>query len=225
LYEHLAGELRETVRRKIERVGIERAHLDILAALTRLRQICADPSLLPAPKGTRLPGSAKLELFAELMREALASERRVVVFSQFVQMQKRLIATIKTLGVEPLWLHGGTRRRDKVVDAFQTPSGPPVIVVSLKAGGTGLTLTRADTVMHYDPWWNPAVERQATDRAHRLGQRHQVNVYKLVCARSIEERVIAMAQKKDALTNELLGSEGGPRGKQITTDEVLDLLR
>ncbi|OGQ87674.1 MAG: hypothetical protein A2289_01735 [Deltaproteobacteria bacterium RIFOXYA12_FULL_58_15] len=225
LYEHIAGELRESVQKKIEKVGIERAHLDLLAALTRLRQICADPSLLPAPPGVKVPGSAKLELFEELMREALASEHRVVVFSQFVQMQKRLIAVIKNLGVDPLWLHGGTRNRDKVVAAFQAPDGPPVIVVSLKAGGTGLTLTRADTVMHYDPWWNPAVERQATDRTHRLGQTQQVTVYKLVCARSIEERVVQLAEKKDALAEALLSSEGGSGAKRITSDEVLALLQ
>jgi len=148
----------------------------------------------------------------------------VVVFSQFVQMQKRLIKTIKGLGVDPLWLHGGTRKRDKVVNAFQTPSGPPVIVVSLRAGGTGLTLTRADTVMHYDPWWNPAVERQATDRTHRLGQRQRVTVYKLVCADTIEEKVLALAARKDKIADALISSEGGGGSKQISTDEVLALL-
>ncbi len=223
LYEHLAGELKESVQRKIQRVGIERAQMDILAALTRLRQVCCDPHLLPGPAGVKRPESAKLALFEELMREALASERRVVVFSQFVEMQKRLIAVIEALGVKPLWLHGGTRRRDQVVARFQDPEGPPVIVVSLKAGGTGLTLTRADTVMHYDPWWNPAVERQATDRAHRIGQDQQVTVYKLVCSRSIEERVIEMAARKDELASRLLGSEGeGP--KRISPEDVLGLI-
>jgi SNF2 family DNA or RNA helicase len=192
--------------------------------LTRLRQICCDPALLPAPPGVKTPPSAKLALFEELMREALGSDRCVVVFSQFVEMQRRLISVVQSLGVTPLWLHGGTRNRDKVVADFQDPNGPPVIVVSLRAGGTGLTLTRADTVMHYDPWWNPAVERQATDRAHRLGQRNTVSVYKLVCARSIEERVIKLAERKDQLAQELLGSEGGATSKRITQDEVLALL-
>ncbi len=224
LYDHVAGELRESVQKKIEQVGIERAHLDILAALTRLRQICCDPSLLPAPPGARVPPSAKLELFEELMREALDSSRTIVVFSQFVEMQKRLIDVVKRLGVDPLWLHGGTRNRDKVVASFQDPAGPPVIIVSLRAGGTGLTLTRADTVMHYDPWWNPAVEQQATDRTHRLGQQQQVTVYKLVCARSIEERVVELAKSKEALAKDLLSSEGGAIGKRITPDEVLALI-
>jgi SNF2 family DNA or RNA helicase len=222
LYDHLAGELKDSVRQKIAKVGIERAHMDILAALTRLRQICCDPSLLPAPPGAKVPESAKLALFTELMREALESERRVLVFSQFVEMQKRLIKAVQSLGVEPLWLHGGTRNRDKVVASFQDPEGPPVLIVSLKAGGTGLTLTRADTVMHYDPWWNPAVERQATDRAHRLGQQHQVTVYKLVCARSIEERVLEMAARKDELAGALLGSEGAGQ-KRISAEEIMQL--
>lgn len=225
LYNHIAGELRENVQRKIEKVGIERAQLDVLAALTRLRQICCDPALLPHQDGIKVPASAKLDLFSELMREALESERRVVVFSQFVQMQKRIIECVRELGVEPLWLHGGTRNRKKVVDDFQDPNGPPVIVVSLRAGGTGVTLTRADTVMHYDPWWNPAVEQQATDRTHRLGQTQQVSVYKLVCAHTIEEKVLKLAARKDAMARELLGSEGGGGSKRITRDEVLSLLQ
>lgn len=224
LYDHVAGELKENIKEKIAQVGIDQAQLDILAALTRLRQICCDPALLPSPPGTKVPESAKLQLFEELMREALASERAVVVFSQFVQMQRRLIEVVKKLGVEPLWLHGGTTHRDKVVASFQDPKGPPVIVVSLKAGGTGLTLTRADTVMHFDPWWNPAVERQATDRAHRLGQTQTVSVYRLVCARSIEERVLKMAESKEALASSLLGSEGGAGGKHIGREKILALL-
>lgn len=224
LYDHVAGELRESVQKKIQKVGIERAHLDILAALTRLRQICCHPELLPAPEGSKVPGSAKLELFEEIMREALEGEHRVVVFSQFVQMQKKIIAVLEEMGVSPLWLHGGTRNRDKVVASFQDPEGAPVIVVSLRAGGTGLTLTRADTVVHYDPWWNPAVEQQATDRAHRLGQTNEVNVYKLVCRNSIEERVLKLAESKQELAKELLGSEGTSGSKHISTSDVLALL-
>jgi SNF2 family DNA or RNA helicase len=225
LYDHLSGQLRKEVENKIEQIGINKAHLDILAALTKLRQICCDPELLKSPEGTNVPDSAKLELFEELLREALDSGRTVIVFSQFVEMQKRIIKVIKKLGVDPCWLHGGTRERDKVVARFQDPEGPPVIVVSLRAGGTGLTLTRADTVIHYDPWWNPAVERQATDRAHRLGQTQTVNVYKLVCAGTIEERVLELAERKEHLAREILGSEGTSDSKRITTTDVLALLR
>jgi superfamily II DNA or RNA helicase len=224
LYEHLAGQLRDSVIQKIEKVGIERSHLDVLAALTRLRQICCDPALLPAPEGTQVPPSAKLALFMEIMREALESNRSIIVFSQFVKMQRILIRELKAVGVEPLWLHGGTRNRDKVVQNFQNPDGPPVIVVSLKAGGTGLTLTRADTVIHYDPWWNPAVERQATDRAHRIGQTQKITVYKLICANTIEEKVLKLAESKEQLAEELLGREGQSSIKSITTQDIMALL-
>lgn len=225
LYDHLAGQLRREVETKIEQIGIQKAHLDILAALTKLRQVCCDPDLLGAPEDAETPSSAKLDLFEELLREALDSGRTVIVFSQFVEMQKRIIKVIQRLGVDPCWLHGGTRERDKVVARFQDPEGPPVIVVSLRAGGTGLTLTRADTVIHYDPWWNPAVERQATDRAHRLGQTQTVNVYKLVCASTIEERVIELAKRKEHLAQEILGSEGHSQAKKISPNDVLALLR
>jgi superfamily II DNA or RNA helicase len=224
LYEHIAGELRDSIRQKIARVGIDHARLDILAALTRLRQICCDPSLLPVPVGTRLPPSAKLKMFEELLREALGAGRKVVVFSQFVTMQRKMIEVIERLGVKPLWLHGGSSGRDKIVARFQSEDGPPVIVVSLRAGGTGVTLTRADTVVHYDPWWNPAVERQATDRAHRLGQKKTVYIYKLICSRSIEDRVLQLAGQKEALAGRLLGSEGGAAAKKISQEEVLALL-
>lgn len=225
LYDHVAQTLHTSLTHKIERVGVNKSRLDVLAALMRLRQICADPRLLPVDENVRVPPSAKLDLFVELMREALAAEHRVIVFSQFVKMQQQLIKALNSLQVDPLWLHGRTRNRNKVVKAFQDPKGPPVIVVSLRAGGTGLTLTRADTVMHYDPWWNPAVERQATDRAHRLGQTKTVSVYKLVCRNTIEERVLALAQKKEALASMLLWSEGGTGAKQIDLNDVIALFR
>lgn len=224
LYDHIAGQLRSQVEEKIAAAGIERVQLDILAALTRLRQVCCDPKLLEAPPDMVIPPSAKLQLFHELMREALASDRRVVVFSQFVRMQRRLIQVIRSLGVDPLWLHGGTRNRDEVVAAFQDPAGPPVIVVSLRAGGAGITLTRADTVIHYDPWWNPAVERQATDRTHRIGQTQTVNVYRLICANTIEEKVAALASKKDALAENLLGTDDGALITKMQPQDVLALL-
>ena len=180
LYEHIASQMKRDIASKVSEVGVARAHLDILAALMKLRQICCDPALLcrDAPDELHVPDSAKLELFSELLREALESDRKILVFSQFVEMQKLLIKVVQKHGVDPLWLHGGTRNREEVVAQFQDPSGPPVMVISLRAGGVGLNLTRADTVIHYDPWWNPAVERQATDRAHRLGQKNQVLVYK-----------------------------------------------
>ncbi|MED5464391.1 MAG: DEAD/DEAH box helicase [Myxococcota bacterium] len=225
LYDHIAAQVRQNIQEKVDEKGAERVHLDILAAIMKLRQVCCDPRLLKVPEEFTIPPSAKLELFQEIVREALESERSIIVFSQFVEMQKHIITKVQELGIEPLWLHGGTRNRDEVVAKFQDPKGPPVIVVSLRAGGTGLNLTRADTVIHYDPWWNPAVERQATDRAHRLGQTQQVHVYKLICSESIEERVLALASRKEELVRGLLGSEGSEGGKVITPQEILALLQ
>jgi SNF2 family DNA or RNA helicase len=224
LYEEVAAELRTSLGKKLKEQGFAATRMDVFAAITRLRQICCDPHLLPTPPDSKIPPSAKLALFEELMREALASDRCVVVFSQFVQMQRRLIQVIRRLGVEPLWLHGGSARRQDIVAQFQDPKGPRVIVVSLRAGGVGVTLTRADTVMHYDPWWNPAVERQATDRTHRLGQRNRVTVYRLICAQSIEERVMELAKKKDGYSELLLRSEGSSSGKRISEQDILSLL-
>ncbi len=225
LYEHVAGTLRDSLSERLQRLGVEQLRMDILAALTRLRQICCDPALI-AGSETPAPPSAKLELFGEIVREAVGSGRAIVVFSQFVSMQKRLVQAIRQhAGVDPLWLHGKTRDRDKVVAAFQDPSGPPVIVVSLRAGGTGITLTRADTVIHYEPWWNPAVEEQATDRTHRIGQLHPVLVYRLICSDSIEERVQQLAQSKRDLADTLLNQEASGDRISLSSADVLSLLR
>jgi SNF2 family DNA or RNA helicase len=189
----------------------------------RLRQVCCDPRLVLGEKANGV-GSAKLDLFREVMTEALDSGRRIIVFSQFVEMQKILHEELERIGIkDSLWLHGGTRNRGEVVAQFQDPKGPPVIVVSLKAGGTGVTLTAADTVVHYDPWWNPAVEDQATDRAHRIGQDKTVHVLKLACEDTIEERILALGEDKRAAAESVLGKEG-PGPKSLTIDEMQSLL-
>ena len=224
LYDHLSGQLRQEVENKIEQIGINKAHLDILAALTKLRQTCCDPALLGSPDGADVPDSAKLELFEELLEKLWTRVEQLSSSASSWRCKNASSKSSKSLE----WIHAGCTaglERDKVVARFQDPEGPPVIVVSLRAGGTGLTLTRADTVIHYDPWWNPAVERQATDRAHRLGQTQTVNVYKLVCAGTIEERVLELAERKEHLAREILGSEGTSEAKKISTSDVLALLR
>ena len=129
------------------------------------------------------------------------------------------------MGVDPLWLHGGTRNRDRVVDAFQAPDGPPVIIVSLRAGGTGLTLTRADTVLLYDPWWNPAVETQAADRAHRIGQDKPVFVYKLMTENTVEEKILAMQEKKRALADSIYNGGKKEQSLKLTSDDLTELFK
>jgi SNF2 family DNA or RNA helicase len=222
-YHRVLDEVRADVDKAMNQHSKSRARAPILAALMRLRQVCCDPRLVSSEDGTGI-GSAKLALFEEVMTECLDSGRRVIVFSQFVEMQKILHEVLRKIGVEDaLWLHGGTRKRGEVVAKFQEADGPPVIVVSLKAGGTGVTLTAADTVIHYDPWWNPAVEDQATDRAHRIGQQKTVHVIKLACIDSIEERMLALGDEKRAAAEAVVGRDGpGPRS--LSLDEIRNLL-
>jgi superfamily II DNA or RNA helicase len=223
LYLRVLAEVRDDVQKALMVHTKARARAPILAALMRLRQVCCDPRLVLGDEGEKI-GSAKLELFEEVMQEAIDGGHRVVVFSQFVEMQKLIHQVLKKIGVDnALWLHGGTRKRGEVVKKFQEPDGPPVIVVSLKAGGTGVTLTAADMVVHYDPWWNPAVEDQATDRAHRIGQEKTVHVIKLACQDSIEERILSLGVEKRKAAEAVLGKDGqGP--KSLSVDEMRNLL-
>jgi len=180
----------------------------IRAALTRLRQVCTDPRLLNLPESQTVPPSAKIEAFRELIADCVGSGRKVLVFSQFVEMQKLLGAVMDEMEIEFLWLHGGTKNREDLVKRFQQKSGPPVFLISLKAGGSGLTLTEADTVIHYDPWWNPAVEEQAAARVHRIGQTVPVHIHRLVTAGSIEEKILELQESKRELAAGIL-EEGG----------------
>lgn len=223
LYLRVLAEVRSDVQKALQLHTKARARAPILAALMRLRQVCCDPRLVLGEEAKE-NSSAKLALFQEVMQEALDGGRRVIVFSQFVEMQKILIEVLEGMGVkDTLWLHGATRNRGEVVAKFQDPDGPPVIIVSLKAGGTGVTLTAADTVVHYDPWWNPAVEDQATDRAHRIGQTKTVHVIKLACEDSIEERILALGSDKRAAAESVLGKDG-PGPKSLSVDEMENLL-
>jgi superfamily II DNA or RNA helicase len=227
LYLRVLAEVRTDVQKALQVHTRARARAPILAALMRLRQVCCDPRLLGDDERFKAQGvpSAKLALFEEVMTEALAQpERKVIVFSQFVEMQKIIHEVLEKVGVnDALWLHGGTKDRGDVVAKFQDPSGPRVIVVSLKAGGTGVTLTAADTVVHYDPWWNPAVEDQATDRAHRIGQTRTVHVIKLACSDTLEERMLDLGEDKRAAAESVLGKDGqGP--KSLSLEDIEGML-
>ncbi len=224
LYNRILKSVRDEIEGRIEEVGVERAQMTVLAALTRLRQVCCDPRLLGLPEGTPLPPSAKIEAFRELIGECVGSGRKVLVFSQFVEMQKLLAQVLDELGIEYLWLHGGTKNRADLVERFQRKDGPPVFLISLKAGGSGLTLTEADTVIHYDPWWNPAVEDQATDRAHRIGQDKPVLVYRLVVEDSVEQKMVELGRRKRAIAEGALGRDA-TGGKKLSMEDIEDLLR
>jgi superfamily II DNA or RNA helicase len=227
LYLRVLSEVRDDVKRALQINTKARARAPILAALMRLRQVCCDPRLLGTDERFQAQGvlSAKLQLFEDVMREALAvPDRKVIVFSQFVEMQKIIHEVLEKVGVaDALWLHGGTKDRGDVVARFQETTGPRVIVVSLKAGGTGVTLTAADTVVHYDPWWNPAVEDQATDRAHRIGQHKTVHVIKLACEDTIEERMLDLGEDKRAAAESVLGKDGA-LPKSLSVEDIEGML-
>ncbi len=192
--------------------GIKRRGM-IVAALTRLKQICNHPAHFLGD-GSRLEGrSGKLARLCEMLEEVLESGERALVFTQYAEMGLLLQSHIaKTFDQEVLFLHGGVPRakRDLLVERFQAEgAGPAVFVLSLKAGGTGLNLTRATHVFHYDRWWNPAVENQATDRAHRIGQTKNVQVHKFVCAGTLEEKIDAMLERKKGVAERIVGAGEG----------------
>ncbi len=209
LYREVLEESRAKVQESIQKVGFKRARVSILAALLRLRQVCNDPRLLKVPGTGALPPSAKLQRFDELVDDLLAEGHRALVFSQFTEMLRLLEAHATERKVGFLSLDGRTRDRMARVDAFNRDDGPPIFFISLKAGGTGLNLTAADYVIHYDPWWNPAVEDQATDRTHRIGQTRAVIAYKLITRGTVEEKILALQQRKRELAQGILGPGGG----------------
>lgn len=200
LYETLRLAMDAKVRQAIAERGLARSHIIILEALLRLRQACCDPALLPATpaKRSRAPTSAKRQHLMQMLVEMVAEGRRILIFSQFTAMLDLIRADLEEAGLSHVMLTGDSKDRMGLVDRFQA-GGADIFLISLKAGGTGLTLTAADTVIHYDPWWNPAAEDQATDRAHRIGQDKPVFVYRLVAEGTVEERILDLQDRKRRL--------------------------
>jgi len=207
LYESIRVAAHQHVRTAIRKSGVAGSTLKILEALTKLRQLCCDPRLVKSEAAARVGESAKYELFFELLEGLLAGGHRVLVFSQFTSMLALLGEGLRERKIDYLTLTGSTMHRQKPCDAFERGEAD-VFLISLKAGGTGLNLVSADTVIHYDPWWNPAAQDQATDRAYRIGQRRQVFVYNLVTAGSVEERMLALQQRKRELAQSVLAAPG-----------------
>lgn len=212
LYEAVRTTADKQVRRALERQSFEGSQITILDALLKLRQVCCDPRLVKGTtKTAQTMERAKLELLADMLPALVDEGRRVLVFSQFTEMLGLAAELLDTLALPYLTLTGQTppRQRGTVVKRFQAQdeTSAPILLVSLKAGGLGLNLTAADTVIHLDPWWNPAVEEQATARAHRIGQDQPVFVYKLVVEGSIEERMLELQARKAALAQGVLGHD------------------
>lgn len=203
LYESLRIIQERRVRAAIAEHGLAQSGIVVLDALLKLRQVCCDPRLVKLEGAGAVRESAKLEHLLELLDELIAENRRVLVFSQFTAMLALIAQALRARDIRFLELTGQTRDRGALVERFQR-GDVPVFLISLKAGGVGLNLTAADTVIHYDPWWNPAVEAQAADRAHRIGQDKPVFVYKLICSGTVEEKIQAMQARKAALAHSVL---------------------
>ncbi len=212
LYESIRLAMHREVREAIAAAGLERSRIVVLDALLKLRQVCCDPRLVKLERAREVHDSAKLELLMGLLPELIEEGRRVLLFSQFTSMLALIETAVREAGIGYVKLTGQTRDRAEAVDRFQQRA-VPLFLISLKAGGTGLNLTAADTVIHYDPWWNPAVEAQATDRAHRIGQHRPVFVYKLLTQGTVEERILALQAHKRALAEGLFGEGEGGRGR------------
>lgn len=229
LYESIRVVMDKRVRDALTQAGLARSHIVVLDALLKLRQVCCDPRLAPA--ATRAAhhqaASAKLEALLELLETLVQEGRRVLVFSQFTSMLDLIetsLAAHETLASQAyVRLDGSTRDRGSVVARFQSGT-VPFMLLSLKAGGVGLNLTAADTVIHYDPWWNPAVEQQATDRTHRIGQDKPVFVYKLIAADTVEERIVELQTRKADLAAAVLSEDASRLATSLTQDDLLALL-
>ncbi|MFC3631273.1 SNF2-related protein [Paracoccus angustae] len=202
LYEAVRSAMDQRVREAIGSRGLAGARITVLDALLKLRQVCCDPTLVKTGAARSVTDSAKRDRLRELLAELVAEGRRVLVFSQFVEMLRLIEADLSAVGIASLSLTGETRDRAAVLDAFARGDAP-VFLLSLKAGGVGLTLTEADTVILFDPWWNPAVERQAMDRAHRIGQTKPVFVHRLVAVGTVEEKILDLQARKQALADAL----------------------
>jgi superfamily II DNA or RNA helicase len=222
LYNQVVREVRAQIMGDVERLGVSGAHIQILAGLTRLRQAACDPRLLGLPRPFSDEDSGKLIALRELVEECEAGGHKVLVFSQFVTMLQLIKNALDKDGVNYEYLDGSTKDRAERVDHFQADPGCTVFLISLKAGGTGLNLTAADTVIHFDPWWNPAVEDQATDRAHRIGQTKVVTAYRLVAAGTIEEKILQLKAKKRELVSSVLTEDAGG-AKKLTKSDLDEL--
>jgi superfamily II DNA or RNA helicase len=221
VYQQVLEAGRREVLDAVNKQGLGGSRMVVLTALLRLRQICCDLRLLKTVGASAASG--KVELFSELLEEVLDGGHRALVFSQFTSMLSLLRDELSSQNVRFCYLDGSTTNRADVVNQFQRDADVPVFLISLKAGGVGLNLTGADTVIHFDPWWNPAVEAQATDRAHRIGQKKVVTSYKLITRGTVEEKILNLQSRKRALTQGLLGGEE-TLAEALNWEDVRELL-
>jgi len=224
LYESIRITMEKKVRDAIANKGLARSHITILDALLKLRQTCCDPRTLSLKEAQKVNESAKLDLLMEMLPEQLEEGRRILVFSQFTKMISLIEKELTARKIEYSKLTGQTKKRDEAIERFKSGEAD-VFLISLKAGGVGLNLTEADTVIMYDPWWNPAAETQAADRAHRIGQDKPVFVYKLMTENTVEEKILAMQEKKKALAESIYNGGKKEQSLKLTSDDLTELFK
>ena len=220
LYASLAKKLKEQVLADVDQKGMAKSQMSILDALLKLRQICCHPRLLKLDipgVSTNLP-SGKFDAFKDMVTEVISEGHKVLVFSQFVQMLHIIRSWLQISDIPFAYLDGASKDRFEQVDRFNNTPEIPIFLISLKAGGTGLNLTSADYVIHYDPWWNPAVESQATDRTHRIGQTRQVFSYKMICQNTVEEKILQLQDAKRDVAEAII--PGKDTWKSLTRDDL-----
>lgn len=223
LYHSYAQSAREELSRLVKKEGFDKIQIHVLATLTRLKQICCHPAIFAKDK-PEMGDSAKYEMFLELLQTLIESKHKTVIFSQYTRMLGIMREDLLQRGIPFEYLDGSSKNRMSIVKRFNEDEKIPVFLVSLKAGGSGLNLVGADTVIHYDMWWNPAVENQATDRVHRIGQKNSVSAYKLVTLNSIEEKIIDLQNRKRGIVKKVITCDEEAIGK-LTWEEVLELLQ
>jgi SNF2 family DNA or RNA helicase len=223
LYRSYAESARSELTRLVQKEGFDKVQIHVLATLTRLKQICCHPAIFAKEKAE--PGdSAKYDMLLDLLQTLVEGQHKTVIFSQYTRMLQIMQDDFQQRGIRFLYLDGSSKNRLEVVKQFNEDASIPVFLVSLKAGGTGLNLVGADTVIHYDMWWNPAVEAQATDRVHRLGQKQSVSAYKLITLGSIEEKIAEMQKRKKGLVKKVVSCDDEAISK-LTWEDVLELLK
>ncbi len=223
LYRSYAASARDELTKLVARDGFDKVQIHVLATLTRLKQICCHPAIFAKEKA-ELGDSVKYDLLLELLQTLVESRHKTVIFSQYTKMLQIMREDFEQRGISFSYLDGSTKNRLEIVKRFNEDPNIPVFLVSLKAGGTGLNLVGADTVIHYDMWWNPAVEAQATDRVHRLGQKNSVSSYKLITLNTIEEKIVEMQKRKKGLVKKVVSCDDEAIAK-LTWEDVLELLQ
>jgi SNF2 family DNA or RNA helicase len=223
LYQSYAESARKELSQLVKKEGFDRVQIHVLATLTRLKQICCHPAIFAKEKA-ECGDSAKYDMLMELLQTLIEGKHKTVIFSQYTRMLNIMRNDLQQMHIPFEYLDGSSKNRLDIVKQFNEDANVPVFLVSLKAGGSGLNLVGADTVIHYDMWWNPAVENQATDRVHRIGQKNSVSAYKLITLDTIEEKILQLQDRKKGLVKKVVSCDEEAISK-LTWEEVLELLQ